>query len=96
MYSTSLNFIVRNRRQVAPVHEQYLCRQVLFCSLRRLRIASLSAANFQPNNEDVSQSFLIVIRFVRDRARSFLKQYDGKIATGIARKQNQVAHRIKV
>lgn len=92
---SSLDFIVRNRCEAATVHEQYLCRQALFCSLRRLRIASLSAANFQSNNEDVSRSFLIIIRFVRNRARSSLKQYDGKIATGITRKQNQVAHRIQ-
>lgn len=83
-----LNFIVRNRRKVASVHEQYLCRQVLFCSLHRLRIASLSAANFQPNNEDVSHRFLIGVGFVRDRALLFLKQYNVKIATDITTKQN--------
>jgi len=49
---------------------------------------SLSAMDFQPNNEDVSHSFLIGVRFVRDRARTSLKQYDGKIATDIVRKQN--------
>jgi len=40
MHSALLNFIVRNQRKIAAVHEQYLCRQVLFCSLPRLRIAS--------------------------------------------------------
>lgn len=55
---------------------------------------SLSAADFQPNNEDVSHSFLIGVRFVRDRARTSLKQYDGKIVTGIIRKQN-VVHQIE-
>lgn len=88
MHSALLNFIVRNQRKVAAVHEQYLCRQVLFCSLPQLRIASHCPRIFKPNNEDVSHSFLIGVRFVRDRTRTFLKQYDGKIATGIIRKQN--------
>jgi len=88
MHSAPLNFIVRNR-EAATVHEQYLRRQVLFCRLRRPRIASLSAANFQPNNEDVSQNFLIGVRFVRDRARTAKTiRVRGKIATGVARKQN--------
>jgi len=88
MHSASLNFIVRNR-EAATAHEQYLRRQVLFCRLRRPRIASLSAANFQPNNEDVSQNFLIGVRFVRDRARTAKTiRGRGKIATGAVRKQN--------
>lgn len=87
MYLASLNFIVRNHHKIALVNEQYLCRQVLFCSLRRLRIVSLSAANFQPNNEDVSQSFLIGASSTITHKES-LKQYDGKIATDITRKQS--------
>lgn len=93
IHSVSLNFIVRNRRKVAPVHEQYLCRQVLFCSLRRLRIASLSARRtFNRTMKTSVRAFLSALDSPAIARAKLPKTIRRKIHCGsIARKQN--AHR---